>query len=326
MEGDSQIKPVGGYFELADREELCGFPHKDGILLNTGRNALEYILLSLGRVRKVYLPLYTCEVVLEPLRRLGIPWQFYHINKQFELAEEVRLDEGEYIVLNNYLGIKDQYVARMVPVYGNKLIVDCAQAFFAPVIDGIKCFYSARKFVGVSDGGVAYSFCDGFDVHSLAQNDSSFHSDHLFIRKEKGAEAGFSTYQDDEEKLNNQIMQRMSSFTEDILKHINYDSVIDRRRKNYQLLESALRERNHSKMPSMDSFKCPMAYPYMVPNGVELRKKLIVNKVFVPKFWPNSSIPDETFEGYKLSDSILPLPIDQRYGEEDMKRIIEIIN
>ena len=34
------MKVIGGYFELADYEEGKGFPHKDGILLNTGRNAL----------------------------------------------------------------------------------------------------------------------------------------------------------------------------------------------------------------------------------------------------------------------------------------------
>jgi hypothetical protein len=29
---------------------------------------------------------------------------------------------------------------------------------------------------------------------------------------------------------------------------------------------------------------------------------------------------------YELCKNIIPLPIDQRYREEDMKRIIEIIN
>lgn len=319
------MKPIGGYFELADREVLRCYPHKDGILLNTGRNALEYILMSLGLVRKVYLPLYTCEVVLEPLKRLGIPWEFYHINRQFELAEEVKPGEGEYIILNNYFGIKDKYVSQMSAIYGEKLIVDCAQAFFAPVLDGIKCFYSARKFVGVADGGVAYPFNNRLSAVDLEEDDSSCHSKHLMIRKKKGAEAGFSAYQADEELLNNQTLHRMSSFTEDILMHIDYGSVIKRRRKNYHLVESALKERNLLQLPPMDSFKCPMAYPLLIDNGAALRKRLIENKVFVPKLWPNSLISEEIIVNYILSETITPLPIDQRYDNEDIKRIINLI-
>ena len=106
MESYSKIKPIGGYFELADREDGKGYPHKDGILLNTGRNAMEFILQSLGNVRKVYLPYYTCDVVLEPLRRLEIPWEYYHINNRLEMDESITADSDEYVIINNYYGIK----------------------------------------------------------------------------------------------------------------------------------------------------------------------------------------------------------------------------
>ena len=54
------MKAIGGNFELDDYEEGRGFPHQNGILLNTGRNALEYILRSIGEVKGIYLPYYTC--------------------------------------------------------------------------------------------------------------------------------------------------------------------------------------------------------------------------------------------------------------------------
>ena len=63
------MKVIGGYFELADIEQANNFPHKNGILLNTGRNALEYILSSIKDVKLIYLPYFTCEVVLEPIKR-----------------------------------------------------------------------------------------------------------------------------------------------------------------------------------------------------------------------------------------------------------------
>ena len=115
------MKPIGGYFELANREQ-GDFIHKHGTLLNTGRNSLEWILLSLGKVKKVYLPYYTCDVVLEPLKRLDIPFQFYQINNKLEIDEEVLPNSDEYIIVNNYFGVKDAYVAQMAAKYGSKII------------------------------------------------------------------------------------------------------------------------------------------------------------------------------------------------------------
>ena len=69
----------------------------------------------------------------------------------------------------------------------------------------------------------------------------------------------------------------------------------------------------------------PMVYPYMVAKE-GLREKLIANKVFVARYWPN--VLDWTEKSsieYQLTEQMQPLPIDQRYGEEDMNRIIELV-
>ena len=57
--------------------------HPDALHLNTGRNCFEYILRAKG-YKKVYIPYYTCEVMLEPLRKCGVTWEFYHIKEDFE--------------------------------------------------------------------------------------------------------------------------------------------------------------------------------------------------------------------------------------------------
>lgn len=320
------MKAIGGYFELADYEDGI-FPHNDGILLNTGRNALEYILLSIGSVAKVYLPYYTCEVVLEPIRKLQIPYTFYHINTDFEIVDDISPKEGEYIIANNYYGIKDTYITELAGKYGNHLIVDCAQSFFAKPIPGIKCFYSTRKFVGVADGGVAYLGNDSDGGVQVSEVDCSAHHDsHLLKRKQLGAEAGFSDYQKNEGKLDNQSIRWMSDTTKDILNHIDYDKVVAKRRENYSFLHTALSEKNVLALPDMDSFVCPMVYPFISKTDRNLRKELIDNKVFVARYWPNIH-SSSTFETeYNMSLNIIPIPCDQRYGQEDMKRIIGIIN
>jgi Predicted pyridoxal phosphate-dependent enzyme apparently involved in regulation of cell wall biogenesis len=317
---------VGGYFELADYEEGI-FPYQNGILLNTGRNALEYILRCIDGIKGIYLPYYTCEVVLEPLKKLNIPWFFYHINARFEIDDEINLKEGEYIIVNNYYGIKDAYIRSIAEKYGDHIIVDCAQAFFAKPIPGIKAFYSMRKFVGVADGGVAFIGNIPVDRVKVTEIElTSDHDSHLLKRKNYGAEAGFADFQKNETKLDNQPIRWMSSTTKRILDHINYDIVVEKRRNNYSILSNALSMKNFLALPDIDSFVCPMVYPFVTHYDRNLRKELIENKVFVARYWPNVlQLSDYEME-YDLASRIVPLPCDQRYGEREMKRIIDIIN
>ncbi len=320
------MKAIGGYFELADYEEGSMFPHENGILLNTGRNALEYILRSIGVIKGIYIPYYTCEVVLEPLKKLRIPWMFYHTNSRFEIEDDICPQKGEYIIANNYFGIKDDYINKLAKKYGEHLIVDCAQALFAKPLSGIKCFYSVRKYVGVADGGVAYlgsSISSSVKITEKECTDE--HNSHLLKRKEFGAEAGFADYQENEAKLNNQPIRWMSDTTRRILEHIDYKKVITRRRKNYVILHNTLRNKNILMLPDIDAFICPMVYPFVTRIDQNLRKELINNKIFVAKYWPNVHQLGNYNTEYQMATRVIPIPCDQRYGEEEMNRILEII-
>ncbi len=318
------MNPIGGYFELADRGECGVFPHSNGLLLNTGRNALEFILRSIGRVRRVYLPFYTCEVVLEPLEKMSIPWSFYAIDLSFEMVDTIELGEDEYLIANNYFGLKDAYIRTLASIYGDRLIVDSAQAFFTEPLPGIKSFYSCRKFVGVADGGVAYVGTP-VDCVDYPEDSTSDHDGHLYTRKELGAEAGFKEFQENERKLDNQPIRSMSVKTKEILAHIDYELIMNRRRANWQYLHSLLKERNHLSLPGLDSFACPMVYPFMVEEGEELRRKLIEGKIFVAKYWPNVMDDGIHKTEFLLSNQIVAIPCDQRYQEEEMERIVELL-
>ena len=319
------MQAIGGYFELADYEHGEGFPHQDGILLNTGRNALEYILRYIGDIRSVYLPYYTCEVVLEPLKKLHIPYSFYHINAKLEMVEDIQPKEREYIIANNYFGIKDAYIQELADKYGKHLIIDSAQALFFMPIPGVKMFYSTRKFVGVADGGIAYGVDDKYSL-LFDEDDSTTHDSHLCIRKEKGAEAGFKDYQLNETKLDNQPIRLMCRNTRDALWHIDYDRVIVKRRDNFAFLHKSLREKNFLHLPDLNTFACPMVYPFVTRLDRNLRKELINRSVFVAKYWPNVHRLSSYEIEYDLATRIVAIPCDHRYGEDEMRHIINLIN
>lgn len=78
---EKTTSPIGGYFEL----ELPCFPeyHAKAIALNSGRFCLEYILRC-RKYAKVYVPYFTCDSAVEPFVKLGIPYEFYRIDKNYQ--------------------------------------------------------------------------------------------------------------------------------------------------------------------------------------------------------------------------------------------------
>lgn len=319
---------IGGYF---GEEELTGkfntFIHEDGVLLNTGRNAFKYICSSIpGPIERIYIPRYTCPVVWESIFSTG-KVKFYHVNMELEIEDDIQLGENDYIVVNNYFGIKDAYIERLSKKYGNHLIIDNAQAFFAPVIADTYSFYSPRKFFGVPDGGVAYTAFNSKSVVCNEQDDSKDRLRHLHLRREKGAEAGFATYQLNENKLDYLPMMKMSEYTHTVLRGIDYEAVKEKRKTNYKILHEALGKVNALPLPEMDTFACPLVYPFIGQSDNEaLRKTLSENRIYTATYWPSIGgvVADNKIENI-LVKSIVPLPIDQRYNEADMKRIINVI-
>lgn len=318
------MKAIGGYFSLELEEPKFDNWFTDAVKLNSSRHALEYIIKSLPyQPRTIYIPYYTCEVVLEPIKRLGLNYQFYHIDEQLEIYPLLRLADYEIIIVNNYFGIKDDYINRLLNYYGDKVIVDDAQAFYHKVNKQNRAIYSPRKFFGVPDGG--YAVTPDTSNIELLQDFSTDRSLHLLRRLDADAEAGYKEFHIDDASLSVEPMKAMSSLTKCLLDAIDYDNKKLKRRENFKILHSSLSTTNKLCIPNIDSFECPMVYPYMT-NIPSLRQRLICNRIFVATYWPNvfEWCQKDTTE-YKLAKYLLPLPIDQRYGKEDMKRVVEII-
>lgn len=313
------MNSIGGYFEL----ELPRHSeyHRDALSLNTGRNCLEYILRVRG-YKRVYLPYYSCEVLLEPFNKLDVDYVFYHINECLELEEDIRLQDDEALLCINYFGIKQEYVETLAEKYRTQLIVDNTQAFYALPVQGIDTFYSCRKFFGVPDG--AYLYCDKPLEMELEQDKSWERMRHLLKRIDVSAESAYADFKACSAELRNKPIRKMSHLTHRIMASIDYQQPALRRYDNYRLLDSALKDKNGISLP-WTSDAVPMVYPFLTEDET-LRKRLIDNKIFVAQYWPN--VLDRCHEGSKehqLAKYLLPLPIDQRYGSREMQFIINRI-
>lgn len=316
------MKGIGGYFglELQHGEEF----HKHAIRLNTGRNAFEYLLRSKG-YKKVFLPYFTCDVLLEPIKRLEIKYEFYHIDDSFRPVFDFEsLNTQEVFVYTNYFGVCDNQVDSVYSECQN-LIIDNSQAFFSMPLARVDTFYSPRKFFGVPDG--AYLYTDTILVGYELKQDFSYHRcEHLLGRIDLGPEDFYSVFKKYDRSLSDQSIKKTSPLTERLLKSIDYRNIGRIRRKNFYLLHNNLRYSNKLNI-NVDKQAVPMIYPYLIDNGDVLKKRLISNKIYVPTYWPN--IFDWAVKGsfeLNLAENLIALPIDQRYGNAEMDYIIGLIN
>lgn len=315
------MKEIGGYFEF-DMQRNEPFPHENGILLNTGRNALEYVLRTIPNITTLYIPFCTCHTVMQPINVLNINYIQYHINSSFEISDHIVLKDGEYLIYTNYYGMKDDYILELNKTYGNQLIVDSAQGFFSSDKLCSKIVFTPHKFAGVANGAIAFS--DSLYAFQNIETDISYkQTNHLFARYDGPAINAYDDYKKNMRQSRNQPIRKMSNLTYRMCRNLDFELIRKRRIANVNYLHQYLKDSNILQLPL--SGKPLMAYPYWTKSK-NLRKRLQENKIFCATYWPNVMewcTPKDL--DYILSSEIIPLPIDQRYDEDDMDRIIKII-
>lgn len=315
----SKRNPTGGFFEL----ELSKGQHyhKDAVNLNLGRSCLEYIVRS-AKYKTIYVPHYTCSVLFDRLSTLNIVVKRYPLSESLEIDLDFgQVNEDTLFMYTNYFGLKDNYISSISKKIKN-LIIDNCQAFYSKPIKNVDSFYSPRKFFGVPDG--AYLITEKKYTKILERDVSSDRLKHLTGRIEEGPQRSFEKFQNHEVALNNEGLKSMSKLTSDLLQSINHEKAAKRRNDNYRFLHERLGGSNMLKL-DFDLKLIPMVYPY-ISNKEGLRAKLIDNEVFVATYWPNvlKECSIDSLE-YNFAKNIIPLPIDQRYGESEMKHIAQLI-
>jgi hypothetical protein len=316
----NNTKSIGGYFELELSNVSKEF-HSDAICLNTARNAFEYILKA-KKIKKLFLPYFTCDVLLQPLHKLKLPYQFYSINENLEpIFDFTDLKDGDAFLYTNYFGLKDNYVKKL-SLMSERLIIDNAQSFYSMPLKKVPTFYSARKFFGVADGAYLYNVKK---IEQPTEQDVSFERmKHLLVRKDVSAEAGYSIFSENDKSLQDQSIKIMSKLTQNILKTIDYEFTANKRIENFLYLHKALNSSNQFTLV-LEEGSVPMVYPYWNKDK-KLKKVLLENKIYTASYWPNVlEWCDKNSLEYQLANEVIYLPIDQRYTNKEMELIVKVI-
>lgn len=316
-------REYGGYLPLELNERGCYFSLfvDDLCKLNNGRMALVASFID-SKVNKVYLPYYNCYVVKDAFENIGSNIEFYYLDNDL-LPKIESIEEDAILVYVNYFGITSkETIDRVINKY-KRVIFDNTQAFFSePIIDSnIYNVYSCRKFFGVSDG--SYLIHKGGIKESYPKDYSYQRSEYLFKSLELGTNASYLDNLKSEESLSSNEILEMSKSTDLILNSIDYSISKEARKDNFNTLVEELNSVNELKIDKTNN--SPFVYPLLVKND-ELRSRLVKEKIYVSQWWKYLlDIVNKDSLEYIYSKYLLPLPIDQRYNEEDMKHIANIV-
>lgn len=289
--------------------------------LNSGRSAI-YHALRLYGCSIVYLPVYQCETVYKFLMRNNISIRFYNIDSNFDPIVDC-IEENACILIVNYYGIMKLEKMRKIANQYKRVIIDNSQAFFAKHIEGTYSIYSARKFIGVPDGG--YVVGQGAE-RFIEEYESSYSSDtsiFLLQRIEYGCEG--KAYENrilNENRIDHENVKKMSVLTRKILDGSDYEKIMQKRRENFESAIELFGTINELKIDSYYDAECiPMVYPFLVEDEM-LLERLLAAKHFQGRWWQYIlNRKDANLFEKKLSKFMIPITIDQRYGLVELEYI-----
>jgi biotin carboxylase len=312
-------REIGGYIELNAPRGYC--LHGEALALNSGRSCLEY-LIKAREIRFIWLPDFMCSSVSDLCRKLGADVGVYAIGEDFAPIWDFSVENNQYLYLCDYYGqLEGSVIEKAMEVCGGRLIVDESQNLISKPHLGIDTLYSARKYLGVCDGGFLYT--NARVKEALPEDASLEHIDYILGRIEAGAGAYYAESKENNERFADEGMKAMSKLTRVLLAKEDYAEINARRKANWKTLEHELGKYNPLKLKEPQS---PFMYPFLVDNGPAVRAVLAKRGIFIPTLWPNVlEDTNHSSVAYNYAKNILPLPIDQRYNAGDMKAIVDAL-
>jgi len=304
---------IGGYFELELPFSREAGRHQGGLAYQSARAAF-FALLRSARPRpgRIWMPYFICDAMIAPLRQLGIEVLYYPLDNEFGIAGDVALRGNDWLLYVNYFGICSGQVQKTLAHFPvERVVIDCSQAWFEEPASCMANIYSPRKFFGVPDGGILYSNLSVALGHD--QDEGSFsRMGHLLKRLAGEPESGYGDYLSAEAGLGDLEPRRMSSLTHRLLASIDQQSAREARNRNYAQLHAQV--------------DAPLCYPFLCTDQ-KLRGKLLARRIFTPTYWNevlNRVAPDAIEAGWVKG--LIPLPVDHRYGIDEMEKIARAIH
>lgn len=313
------------------------------VYTDSGRSAIA-ILSQKIKSGSILLPDYICSSVINCFSS-DYEIEYYKINKDLlidleDLTGRIN-NKTKMVYLLSYFGALNQQnvvleLQKQKQKYNFIIIEDTTHSIFSnPNVIGDYCICSLRKWFPIPDGGVLYSKME-FDITSilLEYNPVSSMKAYAMILKTLYLNNGFDynkTYRKmfyDTEKFLGEKTKAypISIISKFLLAYQDVDQMVEKRKINYDYLLKGIMELGIEMSCCINAGDCPFCLPIYSPERNKLKKYLIENQIFCAVHWPEAEVKRTgSKEGENISRRILSLPVDQRYTQGDMMRIIETL-
>lgn len=323
----------------------------------SGRNAIFTLCNNIKTEKKVaLLPAFTCETVIEPFAKAGWQLNFYSINKDLtisneELSKQIERIEPNLVLFHSYFGFNtyENNKALIENIRKKKITIveDITQNLFSKFKRVQADYYvaSLRKWFAIPDGGILiienkdndfsfnYSNCINeiyIDALKAFKDKKSYMEDNDYDEDKKTR--FMNEYQNIKEKIANvEDIEEMSEKSKNIFKNVDRKKLKDARRKNYNFLIDNLMKFDKDIEIIIDKInddEVPLYCPiYIKDNREDFQRYMANNRIYCPIIWgrPKYVKSENDVNVNYIYNHILSIPCDQRYDEEDMKRIIDTI-
>lgn len=301
--------------------------------------------------KRVMIPAYTCGTVITPFTEQGWKCLYYPVDRRLRipvknvlvLAENFRPD---IFIVHPYCGMDlDADELEFIEVMrkrGCRIVVDITQCIFSSQYDTVADYVvgSYRKWLPMPDGAFLYfAHGDRLEVHNYSENKEfvNFQKEAMYLRH-----CYFRTGDVELKKISIHLNKWVSGSVEkntyphkmsDLSYTVYLDADMEKnqasRIKNYRFLYEHL-SGNMIVSPVCCDIKdvttAPLYFPLYSSNREYLQRKLAEDGIYAPVLWPlhdKALLINDDIE--HIYSRILMLPIDQRYGLDDMSFIVNKI-
>lgn len=351
-------KEIGSIFPLSDCQITSAMSEKtsftdDRIYYSLCREALSDIALSRNDTSKrVLIPAYTCQTVITPFEEAGWECIYYPISKGLriddkQLSKLVEECHPSLVVVHPYFGmdLNDSEIALLQKIHdgGIKVVLDLTQCIFSEQRRQYADYVvgSYRKWFPIPDGGFMLRTGAAKDILQPQSENSEFTEREIaamYLRGQYFAN-GEQRTKDISIRLSkaadhiaesNITPHKMSQVAYNLLQKEDFEENQRRRFDNYIYLLRNIQESNRIEKvcKDIDEVTCaPLYFTIYVQDRPSLQRLLAQEAIYAPVIWP---VEDERVlineEVKFIYDHLLAIPCDQRYDEQDMKRVVTIIN
>ena len=351
-------KEIGSIFPLSDavlsKAESEKATYKgDRLYYSLCREALYDIAKAMGYVGNIVLiPAYTCQTVITPFEEAGWRCEYYSISRLLRIDAQslLRLVEEYHptlVVVHPYFGMEldenEKTLLTKIKKQDIDIVVDLTQCLFSTKEYSFASFIVAsyRKWMPIPDGGYLKCLSQKVVISQPESDNKEFSEREIaamylrgqYFRNGEKRTKAISIHLSkvaDYIAGNNISPHKMSQVAYNLLSEHDIDKNQRSRYSNYTYLfehiyESSIVKKACKSLAEVTT--APLYFTIYVQDRQVLQCKLAQDAIYAPVIWP---VEDERVliddDVKYIYEHLLAIPCDQRYDEDDMKRIVEIIN